>query len=322
MQHDALAAWTPVSLTVDAAGTTVDWGDLRGIRFDEPFFDQTIARWAGTASARIARTDGAALEALDAAPSLDPDAIIFHLSRCGSTLVSRLLATVPGVLVIAEPAPLNALLAAEPQAIDEATRSDMLRLLVRALGRRRFGDERRYILKLSSWNVRRLHWFRLAFPRAKLVWVQRQPDAVMKSLLANPPAWAALRHHEPLASSLFGSVATDLGSSATAAFCAQALSAMLEAAQQAGDDLLLVDYRELPEATWERVAPFVGLSLDGAAVARMREEAAFYSKDPGRRPFTAERSEDRAGDPTEQCTMAHERYRALDARRLCQLAKI
>ena len=36
--------------------------------------------------------------------------------------------------------------------------------LVRALGRKRFGDERHYVLKLSSWNVHALALFRRAFP--------------------------------------------------------------------------------------------------------------------------------------------------------------
>ena len=43
------------------ASASIDWGDLRGVRFAEPFFDQTVERWAGRDPAPLVRTD---LEAL------------------------------------------------------------------------------------------------------------------------------------------------------------------------------------------------------------------------------------------------------------------
>ncbi|MEI9982427.1 MAG: hypothetical protein WDN69_03955 [Aliidongia sp.] len=51
----------------------------------------------------------------------------------------------------------------------------MLRLLIRALGRIRAGDEARYVVKLSSWNVRLLALFRQAFPDVPWIWVHRAP---------------------------------------------------------------------------------------------------------------------------------------------------
>src|SRR6185312_2160384 len=116
MDLDELAPLVPVALSLDPPA--IDWGDLGGMRFSEPFFDQTIERWAGgTPPPRLLRTGFDALDALDAAPSLEPTALIFHLSRCGSTLLSRLLATLPATLVIAEPRPLNTLLMSDPSEI-------------------------------------------------------------------------------------------------------------------------------------------------------------------------------------------------------------
>ena len=95
----ALTRLTPVALTLGAA-PSIDWSDLDGVRFSEPFFDQTIERWAGgNPPPRLVNTGLDALEALDGAPALDPALLIFHLSRCGSTLMSRLLGTRPGTLV-------------------------------------------------------------------------------------------------------------------------------------------------------------------------------------------------------------------------------
>lgn len=287
MEPSALAGWTPVSIDLTAPIPAVDWGDLRGIRFAEPFFQQTVERWAGGDPPPLVRTGLDALAALDGAPSLDPAALIFHLSRCGSTLVSRLLATVPWTLVIAEPAPINALLMAERSDLGDEELVPLLRATIRALGRRRFGDERRYVLKLSSWNVRRIALLRSAFPGVPVIWVQRDPSAIIASLLADPPGWAALRHRPAQAQALLG-VARETLAGSDAAFYLHTLAAMLASVRAAADGkLLAIDYRDLPHAVWDDVAPFIGIEPSEADIARMRAEARLDSKSAAPRPFIA-----------------------------------
>ena len=100
MELTDLVHWTPIRFDFSGPAPTVDWADLSAERFVEPFFDQTVARWASGPHARpLVRTGLEALVALDDEPSLEPAGMIFHLSRCGSTLVSRLLGTLPGVVV-------------------------------------------------------------------------------------------------------------------------------------------------------------------------------------------------------------------------------
>ncbi|BBZ46212.1 hypothetical protein [Mycobacterium parmense] len=293
MELDALARWTPVKFEFSGAAPTVVWADLSGERFDEPFFDQTVARWAAGPRVRpMVRTGLQALVALDGEPSLEPAGMIFHLSRCGSTLVSRLLGTLPGVVVIAEPAPLNALLDLGPDRIDEATLVRVVRLLVRAIGRLRHGDERRLVLKCTSWNIRRRAVLDAAFPGTPWIWVQRDPARVLASLLAEPPGWLALQAAPRQAARRFG---IDPGAAAVmshAEFAARALGAMLEAAGTDPAHRLSIDHADLPAAVWEHVAPHFGLETDPAAIDRMVDEARFYSKGPARRRF--------AGDVPEQ----------------------
>jgi hypothetical protein len=311
-----LARFTPVALDLAAPGGTVDWGDLSGLRFAEPFFDETVERWAGGPAPLLVRTDFATLEALDAAPSLDPAALIFHMSRCGSTLLSRLLAQLPDTLVVAEPQPVNTLLA-DPATLTEDEAARRLRLLVRALGRRRFGDERHYVLKLSSWNIARLSLFRRAFPAARLIWVQRAPEAVMASILADPPGWSQLLGRPALAERLFALPAAELVGLDAAGFCARALAALLRAAD-AAKELMIVDYRELPEAAWTRVAPAIGLTPGADDIARLREEAQYDAKASERRRFSANRSRRPALPEPLQAFVAERLeplYRRLAARR-------
>ena len=291
-----LARWTPVRVDVSGPAPTVYWADLSAERFAEPFFDQTVARWASGPRARpFVRTGLEALAALDSEPSLEPAGMIFHLSRCGSTLVSRLLGTLSGVVVLAEPAPLNALLGLDPDRVDEAALVSVVRLLVRALGRRRHSDERRLVLKCTSWNVRRRAVLAAAFPGTPWIWVQRDPALVLASLLAEPPGWLGLQAAPARAARRFGLDPAAVPTMTRAEFTARALGAMLEAAATDPARRLCIDHAELPEAVWDRVAAHFALETGPAEIRRMIAESGFYSKDPAqvfsgdtpeRRPIT------------------------------------
>jgi hypothetical protein len=291
-----LARWTPVRVDVSGPAPTVYWADLSAERFAEPFFDQTVARWASGPRARpFVRTGLEALAALDSEPSLEPAGMIFHLSRCGSTLVSRLLGTLSGVVVLAEPAPLNALLGLDPDRVDEAALVSVVRLLVRALGRRRHSDERRLVLKCTSWNVRRRAVLAAAFPGTPWIWVQRDPALVLASLLAEPPGWLGLQAAPARAARRFGLDPAAVPTMTRAEFTARTLGAMLEAAATDPARRLCIDHAELPEAVWDRVAAHFALETGPAEIRRMIAESGFYSKDPAqvfsgdtpeRRPIT------------------------------------
>ncbi len=294
MELADLARWTPVRLDFSGPTPTVDWADLSAERFTEPFFDQTVARWASGPRARqVVRTGLEALAALDSEPSLEPSGMIFHLSRCGSTLVSRLLGTLPGVIVVAEPAPLNAVLGLDPERVDEATLVRLVRLVVRALGRCRHGDERRLVLKCTSWNVRRQAVMAAAFPETPWIWVQRDPARVLASLLATPPGWLQLQATPQHAAWRFGLDPATVPSMTRPEFAAHALGAMLEAAAIDPVRRLCIDHAELPAAVWQRVAPHFGLEPDAAAIERLTDESRFYAKDPTPRVFAGDSHEHR-----------------------------
>ena len=292
MELAELARWTPIRFDLSGAAPVVDWADLSEERFVEPFFDQTVARWASGPRARpLVRTGLEALVALDNEPSLEPAGMIFHLSRCGSTLVSRLLGTLPGAVVLAEPSPLNALLGLDPGRVEEATLVRLVRLLVRALGRCRHGDERHMVLKCTSWNIRRRAVLAAAFPETPWIWVQREPARVLASLLATPPGWLGLGVTPPRVAQLFGLDPAAVPATARVEFAARALGAMLEAAATDPAGRLTIDYADLPGAVWQRVAPHFRLEADSAAIERMTAESRFYSKDASPRVFDGDASE-------------------------------
>ena len=289
-----LTKWTPVALHLDAQTPWIEWGDFGNLKFTEPFFDDTVARWAAAhPPPRVVRTGLDALAVLDQAPSLDPGGFIFHLSRCGSTLLTRLLQQLPGCVVVSEPAMINQVLRADAAIIDEETRVRLVRLLIRAFGRMRFGDERHYVLKLSSWNVRKLDVFRSAFPNTPLLWLQRKPAEVITSLLAREPEWRQELRVPQFAGALFDMTADEAAVTEPAVLYASALASLLKAARAAPPTALCtIDYADLPQAAWTTAAPYFGLAPGDGDIALMAAQARFYSKDADPTPF--ERRQDSA----------------------------
>jgi hypothetical protein len=330
MELADLIGWTPIAFSLERPEPTVDWCDLRGIRFAEPFLQQTVARWTGTeaieagTSRPVIRTTLPALAALDAImPVLDPSGLVFHMSRCRSTLISRLLATAPGVVAVSEPEALNTLLEADPSEVDEAALVACVRMIVRALGQRRFPEDRHFILKLSSWNIRRRDILRAAFPDIPWVWVYRAPIEVVASVLKTPPAWTQLRGYPDRAARLLGIERDLVPDLSDAQFCCETLAGFLRAALTPdASKPLLVDYSELPHAIWTRIAPFFKIPLEIEAIERMQVGATFYAKDATPRPFLADTAEKRAVSP-ELAAMVQARlgglYSALTEARVAQV---
>ena len=81
MTPEELSAWTPVALTVEKSDLAIEWCDLRGVDFREPFFTQTVARWTRGENARpVVRTGFSALLATDGfGTCLEPSGFIFHM---------------------------------------------------------------------------------------------------------------------------------------------------------------------------------------------------------------------------------------------------
>jgi hypothetical protein len=243
----------------------VTWADLRGRRFEQASFVLTVRNFREDANSPPTEvTDLTALRELDTAPSLNPHLIIAQSSRCGSTLLARIMATMDGGLTILEPGFLGNFLTHDMRNPEDFPTCDILREFVRALGRVRFGDEKTYVLKLSSPLTRFLPHFRRAFPRVPVVWLQRRPIEIVESNMRAPGRW-------------IGSGAG--GGDDLAALILKDLTVVfLAATAHVTDDMLVLDYRDLPDAAWTKVARFMGMTLSEAEIARMRGIASYDSK--------------------------------------------
>ncbi|HTD35244.1 MAG TPA: hypothetical protein VK665_16380, partial [Candidatus Elarobacter sp.] len=144
MSEPSLHEWTPVWIRT-AGEPAVDWSIVRTPLAD-PFFEQTAARamqhpfnllFARETPLDVLLRDGAL------GSSAAPDGFVFHMSRCGSTLVAQMLAALPSSIVVSEAQPLDAILALRrADRLNDDAAAGALRGALTALARPRRGERR------------------------------------------------------------------------------------------------------------------------------------------------------------------------------------
>ncbi len=272
-----LVGWLPTR--IQPLADAVAWADFRNSEpLREPFFHQSVARVCASTGSREVITDLAALAAIDPiCEPLEPTAFVFHISRCGSTVLSNLLRQDPSHLVIAEPGPVNDVLIAAQRGLDDTTTEQLLRSVIRVLGQRR-RQETKYFLKLSSWCVLHLPLFRRLYPSVRWVFQYRDPVEVMVSNLAAPGYWMRV-HAEPAVAALVTGLTIDEIRAMTAEeYCARVIGTFFSSALAAGGGMFL-NHNDLGEPIIRRLADRFGLTLSEATTDDMKRALLVYSKD-------------------------------------------
>ncbi len=311
---DPPASWVPIRAVWTPGGAAVQWLDFGAENFTAPFFSQSVAARLGRAPE--AGRHGTGLDALvraaERGASLAPAGFVFHMSRCGSTLVSRKLAAMPGNLVLAEPDPVNDVLGPSWQPAGEMRRQQALTPLLAALGRPRTAGQSRYFVKFSSWNAALLSTILAGRESVPKLFVYRDPIEVMVSLLHEPPGWLGARKDIAYACRLSGANPGQLAAMDGDEYAACVLARMLtRTAERFDPTWLLVDYRELARATVSSIPKHFGLTLGEEDIAAMRALDGVHVKDAsGTRPFVDDSAAKRGA--------ATERVRHLVARWLAE----
>ena len=290
----AATGWIPARVYQSPEGLMVDWTNLGQLRFTEPFFEQTVTRALRNPAQMLFRrhTSIRELEGFDR-PGLLPSALIFHLSRCGSTLVSQMLAALPRNMVISEAPPLDRVLQARvhDRGVSPSQQIDWLRGMVGALGQPRSGETRLFI-KLDSWHILQLPLIQEAFPEVPWIFLYREPVEVMVSHFR-------MRGSQMLPGALppriFGEDWAAVPALPLDEYGARLLARLCEAALRflpLGGHL--VNFRELPAAVFERLAPIFGGftneerdAMLAAARVNAKEPSLPYVDDTAEKQLTA-----------------------------------
>ncbi|MDB6124198.1 MAG: Aspartyl/asparaginyl beta-hydroxylase [Pedosphaera sp.] len=283
-----MAGWTPIWIVPQPTGPQVDWCHLNGLRFTHPFFNDTIehaVRQPFNLLFRQCTSIDLLGEMYAAHPGLHPTGFIFHMSRCGSTLISQMLAALPQNLVLSEAGPIDGILRANlwnPK-FDEPQRIIWLQWLVSALGQPQQPDQKNYFIKFDSWNTLDLPLIHKAFPDVPWIFVYREPVEV---IVSNMKQLAGKMLPGAVPPSLLDCDLVATLQMSREEYCARALakycqSALAHHQQHPG---LFINYTQLPDAVLSSISNFFKMKWTLSETELMLKATQFHVKNPSQ-PF-------------------------------------
>jgi hypothetical protein len=254
-----------------------------------------------------------AARAYDAVPennsivhTLELTAVVFHESRCGSTLVANMFAAMrpdQHRVYSESPSPLQALtlICGESyQNCSEEAAANMLRDVLYLYSRSNDPSEQRFFIKMQSKGARHLPAFARAFPTTPRIFVYRDPVQVLQSHLKSGSN--ALCLHQTPPNIVKEAAARHQRHSVDAHhhpedYCAAHLSSITDAALEGMQDdgtnadadadnnnkmAVPLNYADLPERLYEEIMPgILHLEVGPAELHRIRQVAGQYSKGGG-----------------------------------------
>ena len=278
-----LDGWVPIRFYRRDEHPMVDWCYFGDRSFTEPFFSETVDECLRLPFNLIFRHQ-TSMDTLrlrhETKPGLQPTGFVFHMSRCGSTLVSQLLAALSSTIVISEAGPIDSILRTGLPVNEAANdlRVDWLRWLISALGQQRLANQRHLFIKFDSWNILYFSLIRQAFPDVPWVFLYRDPVEVLVSQLAHRGAHTIPQAIKP---ELFGMDIETATSLSSDDYCAKVLATICRAALKHNlDGGRLINYSQVPDIVWSSLLNLFGVSLSESELQSMQAAAQFDAKNP------------------------------------------
>lgn len=257
------------------------WLNLNGLRLTAPwlFSDYQRAKKAGVTNIDVLT------QIQKSSNSIAPTGFIFHVGKCGSTLLKNMLARIPENLALGEPEAVNQILYAR----DESLRATWLQGAVSAMGQAYTGLEKHYFVKFASICVPRLGLIRQTFPDVPLVFLYRDPVEVIHSVLDGNVWWMFLKKSHPeLAEKVTGIESSLVRQLSPEEYAARVIGRFYNnVLQEADKGVLVVNYNRLSqEACLRDIVSFFRVRMSDVQIDSMLNALKVYSKDPtGRKPY-------------------------------------
>ena len=285
------------------------WADLGDHPFREWQYMYTVQALAkaGQIGENFTTDFSILLEDRILADPIEPEGLMFHISRCGSTLSAKALARSPRHVVINQGGPLQrgfwATITKDWTQEAEASPENLnaFRHLVLAMTRRRHPEQQRAFVKFISWNTLYMDFAMQAFPQVPALFLYRNPVEVIASVLRETSAilWAKGRRQAGFLTGVDWETTADMGNVEYLSLC---FKRYLELALATSSPRVShVNYTQINPANFPAMLAR-GLDFDPGAeeLALMLEQFQFHSKDDSdKQQFKSDSAEKRASMPDE-----------------------
>ncbi len=266
-----------------------EWISNTGANFTEPFFDDTISRLRSATENQHQFKSIASLEMLpgwaaEAATNRTPTALIFHVSRCGSTLLSQLLALQPQHMVLSEVPFLDALLRLpfNNETLYEADVSTLFGAALQLYINSSLEQPLNVFIKTDSWHLHFYEQLRELYPKVPFILLYRDPWQVLQSQQRRRGMQSVPGMIEP---AVFKFTPAQSAVYDLDVYMAQVLHTYFEkmiAIAAADKHSLLINYNEgAAAAAMHKIASVTGIVIDEDYEQIILQRAAYHGKYPG-----------------------------------------
>lgn len=279
-----LQGYVPIRVYWRQSRPMIDWCYLGTERFTDSFFDQTISRCMRLPYNLLFRPQTPVESLLERAaehPGVAPNGFIFHMSRCGSTLVSQMYAALKKNIVISEAGPIDVMIRAcyRTPNLDPEEQLTWIRAMVSAMAQPNLEEQKQFFIKFDCINTLSLDLIRRAFPAVPWIFIYRDPVEVLVSQFRQRGGLLLPMALEP---GLMGLDLAVLQQMSINEYCAALLGKICVAALEHFPDEtgMLVDYRELPDAVLASISTHFRLQHSAEEIEQMRRVTQFHAKNP------------------------------------------
>jgi Sulfotransferase family len=280
----ALKNWIPFRLEKEQDYKACRWMYIGDQPFSEPFFDDTISRCRPQSDSRKLYHSISSTNILpqwaQQIDSIEPSAFIFHISRCGSTLLSQLLGQHPEHIVLSEVPFIDELLR---HGFRTNTMNETLPIVKAAIdlyGARRIAGQQRLFIKTDSWHIHFYTELRALYPHTPFILLYRKPDEVLRSQQKKRGMQSVPGMIEP---GVFGFDSTVLQQTNLDHYMASVIESYLIAfskIQKEDRNTLLINYNEGGIAAIEKIAPITHFSIGETYRQQMELRSGYHAKNP------------------------------------------
>ena len=272
--------WIPVRCFWQEDQAFIDWCFFGKTRLTEPFFDDSVMKRFREPFNLLFRHQ-TPIEFLgelnEFSEGLKPTGFIFHLSRCGSTLVSQMLAALEQNIVVSEASPIDFVLRTGD--MPDELRVKWLRWMINAFGQKRLAGEKNYFIKFDSWNTLQLNLVTRAFPGVPWIFLYRNPVEIIVSHIRQRGAQMIPGIIKEILPELSFEKSLQISSEE---YCARVLGKICQSALDSlqNGEGLAVNYTELPAGVKEKILRHFNVELENGDAENMLAATRFDAKNP------------------------------------------
>jgi hypothetical protein len=277
--------WIPYKEKNEEGNLIFNWIYTQDKSFNDPFFEDTVLKLKShpynSSRFQCLSDAGFLVEASQQECPVSPAAFIFHSSRCGSTLLTQLLACSKKNIVLSEVPLIDKLLNLIHNS-SELWRNQYiqsLRACIDLLSIPRQGEEQHVFIKLDSWHVFFYPLIKELYPKVPLIIMYRNPEEIIVSQ-------SKQRGMQFVPGTInTGQPGTDkmesisLDSDSYMRLVLQKILEGLQAIAEAEDDILLLNYIEHTHFI-DQIEDYLKISYSKEERYLMKQRAGFHSKYP------------------------------------------